>query len=162
MPLLINLRHLERGPQHFAGEIPVNDLDLEGVDELITLKEPLKYDLEVQKMEQSILAQGRLELTLHCECVRCLKPFAYRLEINDWACLLALEGEEKAVVTNDSVDLTPSIREDILLGFPQHPLCKPDCSGLPEKAIGKTKKTGGTGQTKEISSAWAQLNKLKF
>jgi uncharacterized protein len=162
MPLLINLRHLDRANQHLEGEIPVSELDLDGVDELITLKEPLKYDLEAQKMESGLLVQGRLELTLHCECVRCLKPFAYRLEINDWACLLALEGEEKAVVTNDSVDLTPSIREDILLGFPQHPLCKAECAGLPKKPIGKSKKTVGGGRTKETSSAWAALNKLKF
>jgi uncharacterized protein len=162
MPLLINLRHLERGPQHFAGEIPVNDLDLEGVDELITLKEPLKYDLEVQKMEQSILAQGRLELTLHCECVRCLKPFAYALKVEDWACLLPLEGDEKIEVTNDSVDLTPAIREDILLGFPQHPLCSAECAGLPKKPSGKSKKIVGDGRAKESSPAWTALNKLKF
>ncbi len=39
----------------------------------------------------------------------------------------------KAVpIKNDCVDLTPWVREDILLGFPQHPLCRPDCGGLKE------------------------------
>jgi uncharacterized protein len=162
MALLINLRHLDTDNLALKGEIPVSELDLEDVDELIKLEKPLKYELEAQKLEKSVLVQGNLELTLKCECVRCLKPFQYRLELKDWACLLALEGEEKVSVANDCIDLTPSIREDILLGFPQHPLCKPECSGLPKKVIGKTKKTGDTVQTKDISSAWSELNKLKF
>jgi uncharacterized protein len=161
MALLIKLRDLERENVRLSGELPAADLDLAGVDELIRVEEPLKYELEAQKLDKSILAQGRLALTLDCECARCLKPFKYPLVLEDWACLLPLEGEEKAVVTNDSVDLTPAVREDILLGFPQHPLCKAECGGLPKKAIGKTKKTGG-GKTKDASSAWAELNKLKL
>ncbi len=97
--------------------------------------------------------------------MRCLKPFNYKLELQDWACLLALEGDEKVSVTNDCIDLTPSVREDILLGFPRHPLCSEECSGLPKKVTGKKKtdkKTGGAGQTEEKKSAWSELNKLKF
>ena len=162
MPLLINLRQLERGTLHLTGEIPVSDLDLEGADELVHLAKSLKYDLEVQKLEQSILAQGSLEVTLHCECARCLKPFDQELKLDDWTVLLSLEGEEKVEVTNDSVDLTPPIREDILLGFPQHPLCDAECAGIAKKPSGKSKKTVGEGRAKEASSAWAALNKLKF
>jgi uncharacterized metal-binding protein YceD (DUF177 family) len=165
MALLINLRHLEKDNLELKGELPVSELDLEGVDELIKLEKPLKYDLEAQQLEKSVLVQGNLELTLQCECARCLKPFNYKLKLEDWACLLALEGEEQVSVTNDCIDLTPAIREDILLGFPQHPLCKADCGGLPKKVTGKKKtekKTGGAGQTEESSSAWSELNKLKF
>jgi uncharacterized protein len=162
MGLLINLRHLEKQNLHLHGELPADELDIESVDELVRAEQPLKYDMEVQKLEGGILAQGRLEMTLNCECARCLKPFEYPLEINDWTCHLPLEGDEQVEVVNDSVDLTPHIREDILLEFPQHPLCEIECSGLPKKAAEKTKKTGGTGQAKEVSSTWAELNKLKF
>lgn len=162
MPLLINIRHLEKDAVRLQGQLPAAELDMEEVDELIHLTQPLNYDIEVQKLDNGILAQGSLELILDCECVRCLKPFQYRLELPDWACHLALEGEEQVPVVNDCVDLTPHVREDILLEFPQHPLCKTECNGLPKKAVGKKKNTGGTGQTKEVSSAWAELNKLKF
>jgi uncharacterized protein len=162
MLLRVNLRHLERDNVELEGELPAGELDLDGVDELIKLVDPLKYRLEVQKLEKSILLQGSLELVLKCECVRCLKPFDHHLDLPDWTCLLPLEGEDMVTVTNDSVDLTPYVREDILLGFPRHPLCSADCGGLPKKAVGKVKKSGGTGKTKEISSAWAELNKLKF
>lgn len=162
MSVLINLRQLERNDLRLEGELPAVELDVEGVDELIHVEEPLRYAIDAQKLDQGILVQGNLKLTLECECVRCLKAFSLPLELGDWACHLPLEGEDKVVVANDCVDLTPYMREDILLEFPRHPLCKPECSGLPKKAIAKTKKTGGAGQTKENLSAWAELNKLKF
>jgi uncharacterized protein len=162
MPILVNVRRLERDSMQLAGELPVEELDLAGVDELIRVESPLRYDLEAQKLENSVLAQGKLELDLVCECARCLKPFAYRIELPAWTCLLPLEGEEKTPVTNDRVDLTPCVREDILLEFPQHPLCKRDCRGLPKRSAPKAKITGGAGQTKDVSSAWTALNKLKF
>jgi uncharacterized metal-binding protein YceD (DUF177 family) len=52
------------------------------------------------------------------------------------------------------------VREDILLGFPQHPLCRPDCGGLKKASVGKVPKTAGKDETKP--SAWAELNKLKL
>jgi uncharacterized protein len=134
MALLINIRQLEKENISLEGELPANDLDLEGVDELIRVEEPLQYDLEAEKLDDSILVQGTLALNLQCECVRCLKSFVYPLELTGWACHLPLEGDEKVPVANDSVDLTPYLREDILLEFPRHPLCKSDCSGLPKKA----------------------------
>jgi uncharacterized protein len=161
MALVINLRLLEKDDLHLVGEVPVSELDINGVDELIQGEKPLEYDLEAQKLESGILVTGDLWLELKCECARCLKGFVFVLELTDWACHIPLEGEEKAVISNDCVDLTPYVREDILLGFPQHPLCEPDCGGLPRKAISKAKKTNGAGATK-TESAWAELNKLKF
>jgi len=144
------------------GELPADELDLSGVDEVIHARKPLHYRLEAQKLDASILVQGRLEISLDCECVRCLKPFSYKLELTDWACHLPLEGDEKVVVTNDSIDLTPYVREDILLGFPQHPLCKAECRGLPRQATGQKMKISGTKQSKQSPAAWAELNKLKL
>src|SRR5579871_5086783 len=102
MAVLINLRQLEKDDMHLTGEVPVDELDMASVDELIHATKALEYDLEAQKMEGGIL-----RLDLKCECARCLKEFEYRLELRDWACHLALEGEEKVEVSNDCVDLTP-------------------------------------------------------
>ena len=162
MPIAVNIRHLASRDLHLQGELPVAELDIVQVDEVIQLRQPLKYDLEVERLEDAILAQGRLHLTLNCECVRCLKPFEFQLALEKWAQFLPLAGEEKVSVVNDCVDLTPFIREDILLEFPQHPLCKTDCSGLPKRLIGKVKRPSGTGQAKAQSSAWAALDKLKL
>jgi uncharacterized protein len=162
MPLLVNLQHLEAHELRFEGELPLGELDIETGDEVIRLVEPLEYDLEVQKVEDGLLVQGKLSLDLSCQCVRCLKPFLYRLELMDWARHFPLQGEEAAAVVNDCVDLTPYIREDILLGFPQHPLCEPECPGLPANDVRRAKKTSSTEQTDHGSPAWEELNKLKF
>ena len=162
MPITVNLRHLEAHNIRLSGEMPVSELDLDTRDELIQARRPLEYDLEAQKLEEGLLVQGKLRLVLDCECVRCLKPVEYVLELAPWTCLLPLQGEERVAVVNDVVDLTPTIREDILLEFPQHPLCEPGCGGLPPKPPAKPKKSIEATGNAEHSSLWAGLDKLKF
>jgi uncharacterized metal-binding protein YceD (DUF177 family) len=161
MAITVNLRHLEAHNKRLTGELPVEELDLDIRDELIQARRPLEYDLEVQKLEDGLLVQGKLRLFLDCQCVRCLKPVPHLVQLDPWTCHLPLQGEERVEVTNDLVDLTPSIREDILLEFPQHPLCDPECGGLPNSLSSNKKKAGGAGRT-EGASAWSELNKLKF
>jgi uncharacterized protein len=162
MSLIVNLRHLEAHPAELTGELSMADLDLDLRDEIVRAEKPLLYELEVQQLENALLLQGRLRLVLLCECVRCLKPFECPLEINPWTRYLPLDGEEKAVVVSDCVDLTPYVREDILLEIPQHPLCKAECCGLPKPDSGKAKRSGGARQTKAQASAWAELDNLKL
>ena len=159
MPLTFNLDHLERKNLLLQGELPVAELDLPTSDEMVQPRAPLHYELELQQIEKAVLAQGTLALTLECQCVRCLKPFRMPLKLEGWACHIPLEGEEKAPVVNDCVDLTPYLREDILLAFPQHPLCKKDCRGLVPK---KTKAGRSVDRPDDGASPWAALDKLKL
>jgi uncharacterized protein len=160
MPITFNLRHLEEDSLQLVGEMPPAELELETMDELIKAAHPLVYDLEVQMLDTAILVRGRLELNLDCECVRCLKPFSFQILLPEWACHLPMEGDDKVPVVNDCVDLTPHIREDIVLAFPQHPLCDPECSGL----AGSLKKKGSASKAAKPDSAaaWAVLDKLKL
>jgi uncharacterized protein len=160
MPLQINLRHLERQDLDLSGEVPAAELELELHDEMMQAVEPLRHDLVVQQLDDSLLVRGELVLPLNCQCVRCLAPFVYRLELKDWTCLVALSGEEAVARDGDTVDLTPFLREDILLELPQHPLCKPDCGGLKKPTSEKSKPSGSSDV--KTSSAWAELEKLKF
>ncbi len=162
MPLAVNLRHLEAHNIELKGELPVEELDLGVQDEVIRVRQPLKYELEAQKVEDGVLVQGHLHLTVDCECVRCLKSFQYPLDLRGWACLLPLKGEESVPVVNDCVDLTPAVREDILLELPQHPLCDRECGGLPKTSGARAKNKNSTGKNETASSAWAELNKLKL
>jgi len=162
MPLTVNLRHLEAHPLRLSGEFPVEELDIDPRDEVIRVDRPLEYDLEVQQVDKALLVQGRLHLDLECQCVRCLKPFQHHLDLDRWTCHLPLQGEERAPVVNDCVDLTPYVREDILLEFPRHPVCGPECRGLPKTSIGEARNTSTTGKREITLPAWAELNKLKL
>ena len=163
MPLIINLRHLANRNLELRGELSLAELELDARDEMIRPTQPLDYDLEVEMLDDSLLVQGSLWLALECECVRCLKKFEFELELDPWTKYLPLEpleDEEAVPIKNDCVDLTPLLREDILLEFPQHPVCKPDCGGLKKVSAGNAPKAAGKDETR--LSAWAELNKLKL
>ena len=53
MSLKFNIRHLEQHNLTLNGELAPADLELESLDELIHFREPLYYDLELQKIENS-------------------------------------------------------------------------------------------------------------
>lgn len=161
MPLVVNLRHLANHNVRLQGELPAGDLDLETHDEMIRVSGPVAHDLEAQLLDDNLLVRGSLRVVLDCQCVRCLKPFAYDLNLAEWTCLLPLKGEERVAVSSDCVDLTPHMREDILLAFPQHPVCDSKCRGLAGTEMGK-KKTSAQGRTGSGSSAWSELDKLKL
>jgi uncharacterized protein len=161
MPITVNIQHLLQHSLPLKGELPVAELDLGVNDEMVQAKAPLRYDLEAEKLENAILVRGRLRLTLDCQCVRCLKPVKFELDLPDWACHLPLDGEDAVSIVNDSVDLTLPIREDILLGFPQYPVCKPECGGLKGLKRVKSEKTS-TADAGLPSSALAELDKLKL
>ena len=157
--LSVNLRHLETRNLVLRGELPLAELDFGAQDEMLRAVSPVEYDIEIEKLDDAILIQGELHVELECECVRCLKKFTRGLDLEDWTLHLPLSGDDAVSVDNDCVDLTPLVREDILLGFPQHPLCKPDCGGLKPKT-GKSKKIADKAEPKP--SAWIELNKLKL
>ena len=160
MPLVVNLRLFKDEAQELSGALPTADLGLAPVDEILHLEHPLEYELSVSHLDDALLAQGTLRLPMRCDCVRCLKPFPFTLELPDFAAHLPLSGEDAVPVVDDSVDLTPFLREDILLTLPQHPLCKPDCRGLSQLAAGGA--SGITPQTNAGASPWAVLNQLKL
>ena len=159
MPLTVNLRHLENRNVTLRGELLLAELDLDVRDEMIRVTSPVGYGIEIEKLDDALLVQGELRVVLECECVRCLKKFKRTLNLENWTLHLPLAGEDAVPIDNDCVDLTLFAREDILLEFPQHPLCKPDCRGLEKTSTGNAK-TAGKG--KVVSPAWTELNKLKL
>ena len=158
MPVTVNLRHLEDKNVELEGEVSPEELDFVKPDEMVQPNDPLKYNLEVEKNGTNLLVRGDLHMTLDCHCVRCLRPFKYEIELDPYDALVALEGDDRATVSNDLVDLMPYLREDVLLAFPQHPLCEADCNRLPELKNFRSSTTSVPGQ----KSAWDELNKLKL
>lgn len=161
-PFVVNLRHLDRHDLVLRGEVSAEVIGLSSQDDLIQLAQPLRYDLNVEKQEAGILVRGCLGVVLSCRCVRCLEPCEHPIELRDWARLLPSEGEDAVTPQGDLVDLTPVVREDILLAFPQHPLCDPGCRGLLSAPRDGVSTPEPSPQSPEESSVWGELNKLRF
>jgi uncharacterized metal-binding protein YceD (DUF177 family) len=82
-------------------------------------KGPVHCSLDVGLSDGGLFATGSLSLTVEMTCVACLRTFETTLSVPDFALQIELAGGE-------SVDLTPQIREDILLVLPSHPRCDSD------------------------------------
>lgn len=142
------------------GAVDPATFELGGMDELIHAESPVQFRLEVQMLDQNLLVRGRVQTVLRCECARCLKSFEHRIELPDWSCFLPLEGEDAATVENDCVDLTPHLREDIVLALPPNPVCENECPGLRKQRHSK----GLDPETSKGGSAdvWSELKKLNL
>ena len=136
VPLLLNIETLANGPVQLKGELSPEELGMETLDELVEADAPLEYDLTAERAGDNILLQGQIAMRLQCECARCLRAFEHRVELPEWSCLLPLNGDEKIELINNSGDLTPYLREDTFLAFPQHPLCEPGLRWIPKIGLG--------------------------
>ena len=163
MPLLLKIENLAKGPVHLRGELAVDELQMESLDELIEIGGPLEYDLTAKRAGDNISLQGSMGMRLKCECARCLQTFVYRVELPDWSCFLPLSGEGNIELINDSADLTPYLREDTFLSFPQHPLCESGCDESPQAGVdGKPPGIKLASGNHSEASAWAELDQLNL
>ncbi len=92
----------------------------------------LRGTLRLIRTTEGILIQGTLETALDGECGRCLMDILIPVTLNlEELYSLAPADNLELVVGEDGVlDLTPLLREEIILNTPLAPLCKADCAGL--------------------------------
>lgn len=136
-------------------QIPEEGLHLEGEDapEVLEFKEllfrfekPVHYVLDILWIEdKAVLARGKLSTTVRAQCVRTLEWFDIPLSVEDFEC-------QVEVTKGDEVDLTPHIREDILLLLPTNPVLP---NAEPIKTAPPPKKVGN-------SKVWRKLDQLKL
>ena len=163
MALLVSIAALRKGDVELSGEIDAREMAWEMHDPCIEARRPTSYELTAELMGNEVFVTGTLETVLDCRCVRCLEPFEYPLRLDAWSCLLALEGEDAVTLVDESVDLTPQMREDSLLALPQHPLCRPECPGMTRQPQEPGQKTPPeSNEARGVSSAWSVLDKLKL
>jgi|TARA_B110000263_G_scaffold229754_1_gene223770 uncharacterized metal-binding protein YceD (DUF177 family) len=132
MAIKIFLDELHNEQLHLEGELTPTELAL-ALAEAEALMQPdgtLAYALTASESDDTLIVFGRLQMDFTAECGRCLKPFTFPIDLPQWAIALPLTGDDAIEQNDGSVDLTPWLREDILLGLPQHPLCGSACEGL--------------------------------
>lgn len=110
----IHLRQVPNDGLHLEGEedCPIPEL----AKEAIVCAGPLRYSLDLGISEGFLWANGSLAQPVQVHCGACLEPFVHQIEVREFALLTELGGPE-------TIDLTPFIREDILLNLPAYPRC---------------------------------------
>ena len=110
----IHLRQIPAEGLHLEGEedCPIPQLDPAEA----CCAGPLRYVLEAGVSEGALWASGELTQPAELRCVRCLDSFPFDIVVKDFTVHTELSGPE-------AVDLTPFMREDILLNLPPYPHC---------------------------------------
>ncbi len=136
-------------------QIPEEGLDIEGEEppsvlnlseKLFRFESPIRYQLNVMWVgKRGLLFRGRLSVMVRAQCVRSLEWFDLPIVVEDFQC-------HREEVRGDEVDLTPEVREDILLLLPSHPV-------LPKTELLKAELPAELGGDDRI---WKKLDQLKI
>ena len=144
----VHLKQIPTEGLHLEGEeeCPIPKLETDGV----RCAGLLHYDINIGVSGGALWARGSLSQPVELRCVSCLKKFVHEIQIPAFAVHTDLRGPE-------SVDLTPFMREDLLLNLPPHPHCDRDGSG-----VCKAKHIEIAEQDTQRKSDWSALDKLKL
>jgi len=141
----IHLKQVPAQGLHLDGneDCPIHDVEAEG----IRCAGPLHYNIDVGVTGGALWARGSLSQPVELRCVSCLENFVHHIQVPAFA--VHTEPE--------TVDLTPFIREDLLLNLPAHPHC--DTNG---DRVCKPKQSKTAEQDIKRKSDWSALDKLKL
>ncbi len=144
----IHLKQVPAQGLHLDGDedCPIHELEAEG----IRCAGPLHYDIDVGIAGGALWARGSLSQPVELRCVSCLENFVYEIQVPAFAVHTELHGPEV-------VDLTPSMREDLLLNLPAHPRCNRD-----GHRVCKVKQSKTIEQDTKQKLDWSALDKLKL
>ena len=121
--------------------IPPEALDPD--TELIALDAPVAVKAKIFRIGDTLDVSADIRAVMRLLCSRCLCSFSTPLEKSFRFDHLLQQGEEEA-------DLTPYIRDELMVDYPMKPLCKDSCKGLC-RICGADLNKGGCscGSTKE-------------
>jgi len=144
----VHLKQIPTEGLHLEGdeECPIPELGGEGIG----CAGPLHYNIDLGVAGGALWASGSLSQPVELRCVSCLEKFLHVVQVSAFALHTKLRGPE-------TVDLTPFIREDLLLNLPAHPHCDRDAGQICTPKQIETKEQ----QTKRKSD-WRALDKLKI
>ncbi len=127
--------------RHHVEERPIDPRDENAglLDADITAVEA---DITAIHTDPGALLQGDIDATVAQQCVRCLRAivspvhttFAEQyyatLHVDTGGPMPTAPRDAKTIGSDFLIDLTPLIREEVILATPQAPLCRPECKGL--------------------------------
>jgi uncharacterized metal-binding protein YceD (DUF177 family) len=144
----VHLKQIPTQGLHLEGEeeCPIQDLESDG----IRCAGRLHYVIDVGVAGGGLWANGSLSQAVELRCVSCLENFVHEIRVPAFAVHMELHGPE-------TVDLTPFLREDILLNLPAHPHCDRDGD-----RVCKGKQAETAQQETKRKSDWSALDKLRL
>lgn len=151
--LIVDVARLNAAGEDYAGETDAGALDL-GDDAICNPLGGICYHLRVEQIGQELLARGQVWHRFACTCSRCAEPID--LEVRE----TRFFANYPVTPETDFVDLTPEMREAIILALPGYPVCRKDCKGLCARCGANLNREPCTCRH-EPEGPWAGLDLLK-
>ncbi len=145
-------------------QIPTEGLHLEGEEDCPISEAdaqearcigPLRYNIDVGISDGALWANGSLKQMVEVACVSCLEKFLHEINVPAFAVHTELHGPEV-------VDLTPMIREDILLNLPAYPHCDRDGGRVCKAAFRPETRAEEETAERKREADWQALDQLKL
>lgn len=140
--IAVNVAQLLRAPVGTSRsyEFQEDEPDLAGE---LALRSPIAGTIKLTRTSHGILADVRYTVDVEQECGRCLEPARSTIasEVSEEFLpstnivtglpeTMDASPDEPRVGPNHELDLTETIRQDIVVQQPLQPLCRADCPGL--------------------------------
>lgn len=130
-------------------------LDMEA-DPFIEVKGDVRYSLYAQHVSGELIVRGTLSVDLGLQCTRCAEFFSTTVTDSDF--LRAYPASKEV----DSVDITPDMREDLLLHIPAFPVCNEKCKGLCAQCGADLNRGSCNCKTQDQPGLWSALDNLNL
>lgn len=105
--------------------------DLAVTGSAVPAGEPVEADVDIEAVQGGMAVSGVVRFPWAGWCRRCLAPTGGVIEVAVTETFTpGGDGEETYPLAGDVVDLTPLVRDAVVLQLPPAPLCNPDCLGL--------------------------------
>jgi uncharacterized protein len=166
----IDLTALGEGETHWSKEAAPEELALNYIK--YDFADPVTVDLKINYTENQYILRGQITTQAQTQCVKCLESFYLHLDAEvGWAVQEVSDPQEFAdqEATEDfwfiergqtQIDITSRVREIILVGLPDNPVCRSDCRGLCAHC-GKNLNDGPCDcRETKIDSRWGPLKDL--
>ena len=156
--LIIDPRNIPLEGKRLVGTLPVSLLAIRETDP-IRPTGPIEFDLHATRDDDDIVVSGTLHAPFSLDCVRCLQPLDYVVEVLDYKIEVPIENDQ-------IIDLTEGLREDILLTLPSYPRCEDGNVNLREcpaesQFAPDSEDEPDQPPTESRTAAWDVLDKLK-
>ncbi|MDA0990203.1 MAG: DUF177 domain-containing protein [Verrucomicrobia bacterium] len=174
--MIIRLVEIPESGRAYAGDLSAEALDIIAT-ETLALAAPVHVEVTATLVPGALLVRGSLSTELAYPCSRCNAATRVPLTVPRFEAVwtLSTDGDQPPQRVEDeldmsirpnaseleSVDLTPDLREAIILAFPAYPVCRSDCKGLCARC-GKNLNDSACSCRAPDDNRWSALDHLEI
>lgn len=157
--------------EHHVAEGPPIDPRGENAELLDAGITAFEAEVRATHTDPGAYLEGEAHATIAAECARCLRPtttpvdaefaeqYYAKIHVDSGVSMPEAPGDAKTIGSDFLIDLTPLIREEVILATPISVLCRPDCKGLCPECGADLNERPHTHEA-PADDRWAKLREL--